>query len=52
VISTLWWLLSGARPYGSAISAWHRPIAVMCSRLRIPTLAVNSSVIATYATGC
>jgi transposase len=33
VISTLWWLLGAARPRGSAISPWHRPSVVMCSRL-------------------
>src|SRR3979490_1312923 len=45
VISALWWLLGAARPHGSAISTWHRPIAVMRTRLTLPTLAVNSSVI-------
>jgi transposase len=51
-MSTLWCLLSAPRPPRRAISAWHRPIAVLCSRLTFQTLAVNSSVIATYSTGC
>jgi transposase len=52
VIFTLRWLLGAARLRCTAISAWHRLHAVMRSRLTFPTLAVNSSVIATYSTGC
>lgn len=52
VLSLLFLLIRVARPHGIAISACHRLTAVMRSRLTSPTLAVNSSVIATYATGC
>jgi transposase len=52
VMSTLWCLLSAPRPPRRAISAWHRPLAVLSSRSTFQTLAVNSSVIATYSTGC
>jgi transposase len=51
-ISALWLLLGAARQRRTAISASHRLLAAMRSRLTSPTLAVNSSAIATYATGC
>jgi hypothetical protein len=51
VISTLWWLLGATRPHGTVIASWHRLTAVIRRRLTCSTLAVNSSVIATYSTG-
>jgi transposase len=52
VMSALWRLRGAARPRGIAVSACRRLLAVMRSRLTFPTLAVNSSAIATYSTGC
>jgi transposase len=50
-ISTLLLLLGAARQRRTAISAWHRLCAVMHGRFSCPTCRVNSSMIATYATG-
>ena len=52
VISTLLRLLGAARPRRTAISAWHRLLAVTHGRLTFPSCAVKSSAIATYTTGC
>jgi transposase len=52
VLSALLLCVGAARQRRTAISAWHRLLAVMRSRLTFSTLAVNPSVIATYSTGC